>query len=107
VKRRSEGRPVADQLCFSFDGEEPRVVSGVEIWRERRRAEFDRFAAETGLPIGHAVRLTLSSGPLLEGNLCLFEEDLWLERQRPSNLRLRIGRVDFLRAEIESCVRLD
>ena len=98
---------MVDQLCFSFDGGEPRVVSGVEIWRERRRAELDRFAADAGLPIGHVVRLTLSSGPLLEGNLCLFEEDLWLERQRPSSLRLRIGKVDFLAAEIESCVRLD
>ena len=67
---------MADQLCFSFDGGEPRAVSGVEIWRERRRAELDRFAAETGLPIGHLVRL-------------------------------RIGKVDFLAAEVESCVRLD
>ena len=66
---------MADQLCFSFDGGEPRAVSGVEIWRERRRAELDRFAAETGLPIGHLVRLTLSSGPFLEGNLFLFEEE--------------------------------
>jgi len=53
------------------------------------------------------VRLTLSSGPFLEGNLFLFEEGLWLERQRPDNLRLRIGKVDFLAAEVESCVRLD
>ena len=98
---------MADQICFSFDGGEPRAVSGVEIWRERRRAELDRFAAETGLPIGHLVRLTLSSGPFLEGNLFLFEEDLWLERQRSDNLRLRIGKVDFLAAEVESCVRLD
>ncbi|HEY5704400.1 MAG TPA: hypothetical protein VIS96_02385 [Terrimicrobiaceae bacterium] len=98
---------MAEQLCFSFDGAEPRAVSGVEIWRERRHAELDRFAAEAGLPIGHAVRLTLSSGPLLEGSLFLVEEDLWLERQRPNNLRLRIGRVDFLASEIESCVRLD
>jgi hypothetical protein len=57
-KRRSEWRPVADQLCFSFDVGEPRAVSGVEIWRERRRAELGRFAAETGLPIGHLVRHT-------------------------------------------------
>jgi hypothetical protein len=98
---------MVDQLCFSFDGGEPRAVSGAEVWRERRRAELDRFAADAGLPIGHVVRLTLSSGPLLEGILFLFEEDLWLERQRPNNLRLRIGRVDFLAAEIESCVRLD
>ena len=105
-KRLSEGRPVADQLCFSFDGGEPRAVSGVEIWRERRRAELGRFAAETGLPIG-IWSATLSSGPFLEGNLFLFEEDLWLERQRPDNLRLRIGKVDFLAAEVESCVRLD
>jgi len=53
------------------------------------------------------VRLTLSSGPFLEGNLFLFEEDLWPERQRSDNLRLRIGKVDFLAAEVESCVRLD
>ena len=98
---------MTEQLCFSFDGGEPRIVSGVEIWRERRRAEIDRLAAEAGLPIGHVVRLTLSSGPLLKGSLFLFHEELWLERQRPNNLRLRIGRVDFLAAEIESCVQLD
>ena len=98
---------MTDQLCFSFDGEEPRAVSGVEVWRERRRAELDRFAAEKGLPIGHLVRVTLCSGPFLEGTLSLFEEELWLVRQRPNNLRLRVGRVDFLAAEIESCVRLD
>jgi hypothetical protein len=106
-KNRPSARLVTDQLCFSFDGGEPRTVSGAELWRERRRAEIDRFAAEAGLPIGHVVRVTLCSGPLLEGNLFLFEEEIWLERQRPSNLRLRIGKVDFLAAEIESCVRLD
>ncbi|MGA7214836.1 MAG: hypothetical protein WCE49_05900 [Terrimicrobiaceae bacterium] len=98
---------MTDQLCFSFDGEEPCAVSGVDVWRERRRAELERFAAERGLPIGHWVRVTLRSGPFLEGNLSLFEEELWLERHRPNNLRLRVGRVDFLAAEIESCVRLD
>jgi hypothetical protein len=98
---------VTEQLCFSFDGGEPQIVSGVEIWRERRRADLDRFASEAGLPIGHVVRLTLSSGPLLEGNLFLFDEELWLEKQCPSNLRFRIGKVDFFATEIESCVRLD
>jgi hypothetical protein len=98
---------MTDQLCFSFDGEEPRATSGVEVWRERRRADLDRVAAERGLPIGHWVRVTLRSGPFLEGTLFLFEEELWLDRQRPNNLRLRVGRVDFLAAEIESCVRLD
>ena len=98
---------MTEQLCFSFDGGEPCIVSGVEIWRERRRAKIDRLATEAGLPVGHVVRLTLSSGPLLEGNLFLFDEDLWLERQRPNDLRLCIGKVDFLATEIESCVRLD
>jgi hypothetical protein len=85
----------------------------------RARSRAWKFGANAGerssaaslqrqdLPIGHLVRLTLSSGPFLEGNLFLFEEDLWLERQRPDNLRLRIGKVDFLAAEVESCVRLD
>ena len=39
---------MTEQLCFSFDGEEPRVVSGVEIWRERRRAEIDRLSRGIG-----------------------------------------------------------
>ncbi len=98
---------VAEQLCFSFDGGEPQSVSGVELWRERRRIQIDELAGVTGLPIGQAVRLTLISGPVVQGVLLLDEEGLWVDWKRSGNLRLRVGTVDFLAGDVESCVRLD
>jgi hypothetical protein len=98
---------VTEQFCFSFDGGEPQSVSGVDLWRERRRVQIDALADATGLPIGHEVRLTLVSGPVVHGILFLDEEGLWVDIKRAGHLRLRVGRVDFLAGEVESCVRLD
>ena len=98
---------MTEQFCFSFDGGEPQSISGVDVWRERRRVQIDALADATGLPIGHAVRLTLISGPVVHGILFLDEEGLWVDMKHSSDLRLRVGRVDFLVAEVESCVRLD
>jgi len=95
------------QLCFSFDGGQPQSVSGVELWRERRRVQTDALSEVTGLPIGHVVRLTLASGPVIEGILFLDEEGLWVHGKRSSDLRLRVGTVDFPAGDVESCVRLD
>ena len=96
---------MADQLCFSFDGGEPRAVSGVEIWRERRRAELDRFAAETGLPIGHLVRPHFPAGRFSK-NLFLFEKASGWSGSAQT-ITPPHGKVDFHAAEVESCVRLD
>jgi hypothetical protein len=98
---------VTEQLCFSFDGGEPQSVSGAELWRERRRIQIKALSDVTGLPIGHEVRLALVSGPVVQGILFLDEEGLWLDKKRSSHLRLRVGAVDFLAGEVESCVRLD
>jgi hypothetical protein len=98
---------VTEQFCFSFDGGEPRSVSGVDLWRERRRVQIDMLSDTTGLPIGHLVRLTLVSGPVVQGILFLDEEGLWVNMKRSSDLRLRVGAVDFLAGDVESCVRLD
>jgi hypothetical protein len=104
---RGEKTGVTEQLCFSFDGGEPQSVSGVDVWRERRRIQIDSLADATGLPIGHAVRLALVSGPVVEGILFFDEEGLWMDKKRFGNLRLRVNAVDFLAADVESCVRLD
>jgi hypothetical protein len=98
---------VSEQLCFSFDGSGPQSISGVELWRERRRVQTDALSEVTGLPIGHAVRLTLARGPVVEGVLFLDEEGLWVDTRRCRDLRLRVGTVDFRAGDVESCVRLD
>ena len=98
---------MTEQFCFSFDGGEPQSVSGVDLWRERRRVQIGELADATGLPIGHAVRLTLASGPVVQGVLFLDEEGLWVDKKRSGDLRLRVGAVDFLAGDVESCVRLD
>jgi hypothetical protein len=98
---------MTEQFCFSFDGGEPQSISGMDLWRERRRVQIDELADATGLPIGHAVRLTLVSGPMVQGILFLDEERLWVDKKRSGDLRLRVGAVDFLAGDVESCVRLD
>lgn len=96
-----------EQLTFGFDGTAPARESGLEAWRDARRADLEKLAAATGLSIGHRVRVTLTSGPSVEGRLLLDADELWLNAKRSDELRLRIGNVDFCAAEIESCVRLD
>lgn len=98
---------MTEQLCFSFDDGAPPSVSWVELWRERRRVQIDALSEATGLPIGCAVRLTLASGPVVEGILFLVEEGLWVDRKRSSHLWLRVGAVDFPAGDVASCVRLD
>ena len=98
---------MSEQLCFSFDGSGPRSISGVELWRERRRIQIGALSELTGLPIGRAVRVTLASGPVVEGVLFLDEEALWVDTRRCRDLRLRVGAVDFRAGDVESCVRLD
>jgi hypothetical protein len=98
---------MTEQLYFSFDGSEHQSVSGVDLWRERRRIQLDELTGVTGLPIGHAVRVSLISGPVVQGILFLDEESLWMDMKRSGDLRLRVGMVDFLAGDVESCVRLD
>jgi hypothetical protein len=97
----------SEQLIFGFDGVAPQPQSGLDLWRDARRLEMEKLAATTGLSIGHRVRVTLASGPVVEGRLLVGADELWLHARRPDELRLRIGAVDFYAAEIESCVRLD
>jgi hypothetical protein len=96
-----------EQLTFGFDGAAAGRESGLEAWRDARRADVEKLAAATGLSIGHRVRVTLNSGPVVEGRLLLDADELWLNAKRSDELRLCIGNVDFCAAEIESCERLD
>jgi len=97
---------MGDQLSLNFDGA-PEPVAGLVVWREQYRAQIDVLARRSGLPIGHAVRIWLTSGVMVEGKLLLAHEDLWVDQRRSAELRLQVGRVDFRVAEIESCVRID
>ena len=95
------------QLLFGFDGPRPAGESGLDAWRNARRADIEKLAAAMGLAIGQRVRVTLTSGPSVEGRLLLDSDELWLNAKRSDQVRLRIGNLDFCAAEIESCVRLD
>ena len=97
---------MSDQLSLDFD-QGPGAVSGIALWREMRAAQLEALAGRNGLPIGHAVRVWLASGIMVEGCLALASDELWTDCRRSQELRLRIGRVDFRAAEVESCVRID
>lgn len=103
----SDMRQAPEQLTFGFDGAAPGRESGLDAWRAARLADLEKLAAATGLSIGHRVRVTLTSGPSVEGRLLLDADELWLNAKRSNELRLRIGQVDFCAGEVESCVRLD
>ncbi len=110
-----------DQLQFDFDfdapppektgdGDTSAPGDGLDTWRRQRKAQLNEMAANLGLPLGHEVELTLSTGPTLRGKLRLAEEKLWVEeekRSRAFQLILRIGKAEFPASEVESCVRLD
>jgi len=97
---------MSEQLGFDF-GKAPEPAGALDVWREERRLPIEVLARRSGLPIGHEVRVQLLSGITLEGRLLLAEDDLWPDQPRTVQLRLQIGRADFLTAEIESCVRTD
>jgi hypothetical protein len=77
------------------------------FWREQRAAQIEALARNSGLPIGHAVRVFLASGIVLEGKLVLERDELWTDARRAPEFSLRIGCVDFRASEVESCVRID
>jgi len=97
---------MSEQLSLNFD-QAPGAASGVALWREMRAAQIDALSRRSGLPIGHAVRVMLASGILIEGRLLLAREELWTDQERSPELRLQIGPVDFRATEVESCVRTD
>ena len=89
---------MSEQLSLSFD-QARGALSGMALWREMRAAQIDALARRSGLPIGHAVRVSLASGVLIEGRLLLARDELWSDQQRSPELRLQIGRVDFRATE--------
>lgn len=97
---------MSDQLSFDFDHAHG-AVSGIALWREMRAAQLEALARRNGLPIGHPVRVWLASGVMIEGSLALASDELWTDPHRSQELPLRIGKVDFRAAEVESCVRID
>jgi len=97
---------MSEQMGFDF-GKAPEPAKALDEWRAERHSQIEVLARRSGLPIGHEVRVQLVSGVLLEGRLLPAEDDLWPDRRRSVQLRLQIGRADFLTAEIESCVRTD
>ena len=97
---------MSEQLGFNFEGGSG-AVSSLAVWREERKAQIDLLARRSGLPIGCAARVRLSSGVLVEGKLLLATDEIWVDQRRSVELRLQIGQVDFGVREIESCVRLD
>lgn len=108
----------AHQLDFDFSsspgGHAPELPGlfpdGLDRWHEERRAQREALARDLGLPLGHEVKLTLKSGPELQGKLVLATEQLWIERTPKKNrdaIFLAVDKAEFRSYEIASCVRLD
>lgn len=95
------------QLCFSFDDGQPQSVSGSSSGANAAASRPTHCPRRPDCRSGHAVRLTLASGPMVEGILFLDEDGLFVDSKRSSDLRLRVGAVDFPAGDVESCVRLD
>lgn len=96
-----------EQLAFSFDSPGPAAMSGLDLWREMRRRQLNEMNLNLGLPIGCRVRIVLTSGPSVEGRLLLQDEELWLSPRRNASVRLRVGAVDFLASDVDSCILLE
>ena len=99
-------KPDTSQIEFQF-GQSLSTKDGLDQWHQERERTLQDLAGKMGLPLGHKVEVMLRGGALLQGNLRLADDQLWIETQRNFRLLLRIDRCTFAAAEIESCVRLD
>lgn len=90
-----------------FDFSASAVPDGLTARRAQRRAAVEALAARLGLPLGRRVEVRLADGVILEGQLRLHEDTLFLDRVDTANIELAVGRVNFRHSEIAACVCLD
>lgn len=91
---------------FNFEGEGA-GSSGLDFWHRQRRAAVQELAGKLGLPLGRKVEVRLVDGVILEGELRLPEDVLFLEHVETANIELVVGRVNFRHSEIAACVTRD
>jgi hypothetical protein len=91
---------------FNFEGGGA-DATGLDAWHRQRRAAVQELAEKLGLPLGRRVEVRLIDGVILQGELRLQEETLFLDHVETANIELAVGRTNFRHSEIEACVRLD
>lgn len=94
------------EFQFSSTGM-PAGVGGLDSWRAERRAALHALAEKLGLPLGRRVEVRLSDGVILQGELRLPEEVLFLDQVDARNIELAVGRATFRHSDIEACVTLE
>lgn len=88
----------------SFDFDSPGDETGYRKWQEELDARKKRFETRYGIILGSRVRLTLiGENTPLEGIITLCDSN---EPAIRSRLHLRMGKREFILAEIESVMRL-
>ena len=97
----------AEQPEFDLGASGSTRGGGLDSWRAQRRAALHELAEKLGLALGRRVEVRLTDGVILEGELRLQEEALFLDHVDTSNIELAVGRVNFRHSEIEACVTLD
>jgi hypothetical protein len=91
---------------FNFEGGGA-GATGLDAWHRQRRAAVQELAGKLGLPLGQKVEVRLVDGVILEGELRLQDEVLFLDHLDVANIELVVGRVNFRHSEIEACVVRD
>ena len=96
-----------EQREWTFGEPDGSGPSGLDSWRAQRRAAQHALAEKLGLPLGRRVEVRLIDGVILQGELRLQEEALFLDHVETANIELAVGRTNFRHSEIEACVTLD
>ena len=108
--RREAVPSIMPEVCqpgLEFDGTPGETESGLVSWRAARAAKVRELSLRSGLPVGHQVEATLTSGPLLRGRLIMVDEPLWIESGRVEQVLFEVDGVPFRIRELDSCIRLD
>ena len=88
----------------NFDFDVPGDESGYRKWQEELIARKKQFEIRYGIVLSSRVRLTLrGEDKPLEGIITLCDSS---EPKHRSKLHLRMGKREFILAEIESVMRL-
>lgn len=94
--------PDFDQGEFDF---ESGTEEGYRNWRQRLDEQKRAFESRWGIILGRRVRVQLAAiDRPLEGIVRVVSAE---SARSPSQLRLRLGRLEFSPAEIESIVRVE
>ena len=95
--------PLQGELGFTEGGPE----DGYAKWIALRQMTVEAAAQKLNLPIGHDAEVWLKGGIRLRGKLRLATDLLFIDEKRIADLALTLDGVEFIYADIESCVRIE